>query len=369
MTNKERTELQNEIVRGLPKFPHGRLVLAPRVGKTRIAIELIKKSKPKSILWVTPSPKLAEEDIPIEFETWKAKSYLKKLQTSTWASLHKVTGKFDMIILDEDHWITENNAVNLLNGTLTGSILAMTGTATAHYDKNMMYQNLKLKVLYRISVNYAVEIGLLSNYNVKVITVELNSTDKTIRGGNKEVSFLTTEKANYDYLDRIAQQAIFSKKNVQFRILARRRAILNSASKDKVTKWLWNNLEGRKLFFCASIEQANSLTQYTYHSKTDNTYLQKFIDGDINEIAMVNAGSTGFTYKEIDHLVIVQSDSDKNGSTLQKICRTLLAQKDYKAQIWMLCLNGTQDENWVNSTLVKLNKDKIEWITSKNLMK
>lgn len=32
MTDKERTELQNEIVKGVPLLPHGRLLLAPRVG-------------------------------------------------------------------------------------------------------------------------------------------------------------------------------------------------------------------------------------------------------------------------------------------------------------------------------------------------
>ena len=32
MTDKEKSELQKEIVDGLPLCPHGRLILAPRVG-------------------------------------------------------------------------------------------------------------------------------------------------------------------------------------------------------------------------------------------------------------------------------------------------------------------------------------------------
>lgn len=369
MTDKEKTKLQNEIINGLPKFPHGRLLLAPRVGKTRIAIEIIKKSNPISILWVTPSADLAETGIIAEFKKWKAVKYLKYLQTVTWMSLHKITGKYDMIILDEEHFITENNAVNLLNKSLSGNILSMTGTATKHFDKNMIYQQLSLKVLYRVDINEAVDIGLLSNYNIKVLSIDMDRANKNIKAGTKSKPFMTTEKANYDYLDKVAQMAIYQRrKDTQFKLLARRRAIINSQSKDKVVKWLWNNLEGRKLFFCASIDQANSLTNQTYHSKTDNFYLQKFINGEINEIAMVEAGGTGFTYKEIDHLIVVQADSDKNGQTTQKISRTLLAQKDYKANIWILCLNGTQDENWVNSTLTKFDKNKVEWIMSKNLI-
>lgn len=363
MIEKERTKLQNEIIKGLPKFPIGRLILAPRVGKTRIAIELIKKSKPNSILWVTPSATLANKYIPKEFEKWKAKKYLSKLQTITWASLHKIKGKFDMIILDEEQFITENNATNLINNSLSGNILAMTGTSTQYVNKNLIYNSLGLKVLYKISINTAVDIGLLSNYSIKVINIKLDNINKIIKSGNKQKVFYQTEKAHYDYLNKIAQQAIHQKrKDTKFRILARRRAIINSISKDNVTKWLWNNLDGRKLFFCSSINQANSLTNQVYHSKSDNKYLQKFIDGSINEIAMVNAGGTGFTYKEINHLVIVQSDSDKNGLTIQKICRSLLTQKKYKAQIWMLCLNNTQDEIWVNSVLEKLDKTKIEHI-------
>ena len=65
MTDKEKSELQKEIVDGLPLCPHGRLILAPRVGKSKIAIDIIKKEKPKSILWVTPSAELAEIDEPI----------------------------------------------------------------------------------------------------------------------------------------------------------------------------------------------------------------------------------------------------------------------------------------------------------------
>ena len=101
MTNKEKSEIQKKIVDSLDLKPHGLLLLAPRIGKTRIIIDIIKKNNPKSILWVTPSAELATKDIPEEFSTWKAKKYVKNLQTSTWASLNKVKGDFDMIILDK----------------------------------------------------------------------------------------------------------------------------------------------------------------------------------------------------------------------------------------------------------------------------
>ena len=128
-----------------------------------------------------------------------------------------------------------------------------------------------------------------------------------------------------------------------------------------------NQLQGRKLVFASTIKQAEELSKFTYHSKTDNTDLLRFKNGLIDELVLVNSGGTGHTYRAIDHLILVQSDSDKNGLTSQKISRTLLEQKDYIATIWVISLIGTQDEKWVESTLQNFDKSKIEFLRFKNL--
>ena len=370
MTNKEKTELQKEIVDSLDPKPHGRLLLAPRVGKTKIGIDIIKREKPDSILWVTPSAELAEEDIPKEFETWKAKRFLNKLTTVTWMSLNKITGHFGLIILDEEQFATENNLETLLNGELTADfIIAMTGTPTKHKEKIELYKKLGLDILYDMSINEAVDIGLLNNYSINVLEVALG-TEKNIEAGSKDNRFMTSEQKNYEYLHKVAQQAIYQKRrDTSFRIMARRRAILDSPAKDNAAKWLFNHLEGRrKVIFASSIKQAEEVSNYTYHSKTDNVHLRQFKNGEVDELAMVNAGGTGHTYKAIDDLILVQADSDKNGLTSQKICRTLLKQKDYHATIWILCLIGTQDEKWVASTLESFDKTKITYTRFVNLI-
>lgn len=367
MTNKEKSELQKEVVASVGPEDFGRLLLAPRAGKTKIGIDIIKRDKPKTILWVTPSAKLAEEDIPNEFDTWKAKRYKARLITSTWMSLNRVVGKFDLIILDEEQFATENNMETLLNGELTGRIITLTGTPTKHQDKIDIYRQLNLKVLYKISINSAVDMGLLSNYSMKVIEVNL-SKDKDIEAGNAKVKFMTSEEKQYAYLDGITMQAIYQRrKDVAFRIMERMRFVKNSSSKFKVAKWLMNNLEGRKLIFAPTIARAEELCDNFYHSKSDGEAYRKFSSGEIDEIAMVNSGGIGHTYKEIDHLILVQADSDKNGLTSQKIARTLLAQKDYKATIWLINLIGTQDEKWIESTLQNFDKSKVEFVRFKNL--
>lgn len=369
MNKAEKNRIQKEIVDSLDSNPRGRLILAPRTGKTKVGIDLIKREKPKSILWVTPSSKLADEDIPAEFDIWGAKKYKKVLTTSTWMSLHKVAGDFDMIILDEEQFMTENNAKTLLSGDLGAkSIISMTGTASKHDHKKELYRQLNLPILYKISINDAVNMKLLANYTIKVLEVDMG-TKNEIEAGNKVKRFMTSEIKQYAYLHNTAQEAIMQRRSdATFRILARMRAIKDSGAKTKAAEWLIKKLEGRKLIFSATIKQAEHLCENTYHSKTDNVDLKQFMAGEVDEIAMVNAGGTGFTYKAVDHLILTQCDSDKNGLTSQKIARTLLDQKDYKATIWLLSLVGTQDTKWVESVLSNFDKSKVEYIRFQNLV-
>ena len=95
--------IQQEILNNIPNPAHGLLQLAPRVGKTKLAINIIKREKPKKILWITPNTKLRDEDIPAEFKQWKATTYLKKTDIICYASLVNHTGNYDKIILDGEN--------------------------------------------------------------------------------------------------------------------------------------------------------------------------------------------------------------------------------------------------------------------------
>ena len=322
MKNSEKTKIQKEIVDLLDPKPHGRLLLAPRLGKTKLVIDIIKKNKPESILWVTPMPHLAEVEIPEEFETWKAKKFLPKLKTTTWKSLNKIKGHFTMIILDEEQFATENNTEHLISGELSADyIISMTGAQTKHENKNVIYERLNLPVLYKFDINEAVDTGILSNYTIKVVEIPM-STEMNIQAGNTKVKFLTSEEANYKYLTKSMMDAINQRRfDAKFKILGRMRAVYNSPSKTAAAINIIQNLKGRKLIFSSSIDQAEKLSKNTYHSKTDNTNLKAFIKGDIDEVAMVNTGGVGTTYKSVDHLFMTQADSDKNGLTTQKICQ------------------------------------------------
>ncbi len=367
MTKKDRELLIKEILLEVPNNPKGRLLLSPRFGKTKLAIEIIKREKPKSILWVTPEVNLFN-DVKKEFAKWSAKRYIDKISFTTWVSLPMCKGDFDIVVFDEEQFATENNLKSIFEGKVTyKSIISLTGTPTKHYTKLALYEQLGLEVYYKMDIEKAINLGILANYTIKVINVPLG-TEKNFLAGGKNKKFYTTEKKNYEYIDQRTRQAIeLRTANLKFEILNRLSCIKNSPSKYKVAEFLIQNLKGRKLFFCASIEQANKLCKYRFHSKTDEKDLKAFKEGEIDTIALVNAGGVGHTYKKVDNFVITQIDSDKNGLSTQKLCRSLLNQEDYEAQIWILNLKETQDSLWLQNFLSNFDNSKVEFMTFEKL--
>lgn len=364
----DKSKIQKEIVGNLPVPCHGLINLAPRVGKTKIAIDIIKKEKPKSILWVTPNTKLRDIDIPEEFKKWRALTYYKKTDIICWASLANQKGKYDLIILDEYQDITINNAEPLLNGSISyNNIIGLSGTHPKHEEKLDLYNTLKLDVLIELSIDEAVDKKLIAPYKITVVECRLDARTKNIKGGSKSKPFLTTEEKHYSYLTRIINAKLYSGQIVpKFFYLNRMRFIYDLKSKNAFAKKFVNKLEGRTLVFAGSIKMAESISKYTYHSKTDDEHLNLFLDGKIDTLACVNAGGVGFTYKDVDNFVIVQINSDKKGDATQKIARSLVLQDGYVANIFILCTVGTVDEKWKDKVLEGFNKDNVEHVSWKN---
>lgn len=364
----EKNRIQKEIVESLPNPSHGILKLAPRVGKTKIGIDVIKKEKPKKILWVTPNAKLRDIDIPNEFIQWKAKSFLNKTDIICYASLAGHKGKYDKVYLDEYQDLTESNAEPLFNGNITyNTILAFSGTHPKHKEKLDLYKRLRLNILSEITIDEAVDKGLIAPYRIKVVECELDSKDKYIVGGSKAKPFMQTEQSRYDYLSKLIRVKMFSGQPVpKFMYLNRMRFIYNLKSKTEFAKKFISGLTGRTLIFAGSIAQAEELCKYTYHSKRDDEDYIKFRDEKIDTLAMVNSGGVGHTYRNVDNLVIVQVNSDKKGDATQKIARSLVLQDGYVANIYLLCVRGTVDEDWKDKVIEGFDKSKVEHVSYKN---
>ena len=360
--------VQAQILDSISNPAHGLLKLSPRSGKTKLGIEIIKREKPKKVLWITPNTKLRDEDIPAEFKQWKALSYLKKTDIICYASLANHTGNYDKIILDEVQDLTISNCTPLLNGKIKyKTIVGMTGTLPKHKDKLDLYNKLELKSLAEMSIDEAVENNLIAPYKIKIIEIDLDAKDKYIVGGSKAKPFMQTEKARYEYLTKLINIKLFSGQPVpKFFYLNRMRFLYNLKSKHEFAKKLISKLEGRTLIFTGSIAQAESLCKHTYHSKTDDILLKKFLEGKIDKLACVNAGGVGYTYRGVNNFVITQINSNGKGDSTQKIARSLVLQEGYVATIYILVVRNTVDEDWLKKVLQDFDIKNVEYISSKN---
>lgn len=360
----DKDKIQKRIINSLQYPAHGVLDLAPRIGKTKIGIDICLKEDPLNILWVTPSSQLRDVDIPAEFDKW-APELKERLTCVTYKSLHKIKGYYEKVILDEHQEVTDLNTSNFFTKDLTyGTILCLSGTPPEHYEKNEIYRKLKLNTLYRIDIDEAVSLGVLAPYNITVHTVKMNKIDKTERIKTKKYDFRVTEYKRYEYLNKTVNKAMFNNESddrVKYMLLNRMRFIHNSVTKLTVAKLLLKRLKGRTLYFASSIKQCEALSDYTYHSKVDDTNLNAFLDGKIDTLGCVNSGGVGFTFKNVDNFVIIQANSNKKGDVTQKIARSLLLQVDYSANIHIICLEDTVDLNWVNKVLESFDDRKITW--------
>lgn len=361
---ENRDKIQKEIVDSLPNPCHGLLLLAPRVGKTKIGIDLIKREKPKKILWVTPSTKLRDIDIPLEFKTWRALSYLKRTDIICYASLAEHKGSYDVIYLDEYQDLTANNSAPLFSKKIKYKrIIGLSGTHPKHGEKQKLYDRLGLEILTSMTIDEAVSNKLIAEYNITVVRCKLDSVSKHVKAGSKTKSFLNTESKHYSYLSKIIAVKLSNGQIVpKFFYLNRMRFIYNLKSKNDKAKRFVKRLKGRTLVFTGSIEKAEHMCKHTYHSKTTDEDYNLFQDEKINTLACVNSGGVGNTYRNVDNFVVVQVNSNKKGDATQKIARSLVLQDNYKAKIFIFVVTETVDERWLEEVLQDFDTNKVEYI-------
>ena len=359
--------ISQRILQSIPNQKMVRLHLAPRFGKTKLIISLIERDKPVNILWVTPSRKLADFDIPAEFKKWNAEEYLDNLHVTTWASLKNITGSYDLIVLDEEQNVTENNCKNFFNNTLSGNIVSMTGTPPSLEEKKEIYWRLGLSVAYTLTIDEAVELGIVSDYKITIFNIAL-STKKDIKVKRGKEIFYTSELARYEYIDKQARNAYRSfSHNGKFPWAIAKRVdfIKKSKTKKELARRVVDKLcSGRTLIFAPFIDYAEEICEHSYHSKsTSKSSLEDFQNFKINRLSLVNTGGVGFTFKGIENLLIIQMDSNKTGLSTQKIARALLKQeRKEKVNIYILCIRGTKDEDWVAKGISEFEPSRVKMI-------
>lgn len=408
VTNQIRVAVQKEAesaVRNNNRI--GMVLMATGTGKSKIAVDITAKiinanrfrEDPPKILLVVPTEKLRDEGWKEEFTKWGyGADYNGYIERTCYASLNNYKDTiWDFVIADECHNITENNGVFFENNIIHSAI-ALTATYPKDKIKQQLLTKYHFEVVYEINLDEAVKLGLVTPYDITVITMPLNSRDKTIRTDYKDKktgqakSFVQTEKEQYDWLTKS-----YARQPSKEKALKRMRFIYNLKTKTDAIKWVLNNLippEKRTLIFCGSKKQANEVCSYRYYSKPTqpkklkakptpkaiekyeiammeydmavaeyqgNTSYEAFANKEIPKMSCVDALNEGHNIPDLDIAGIGQLNSSDLRLT-QRIGRAVRFRPGHTANILIFAVEGTVDMAWVGHATAGLDQSKIRLV-------
>lgn len=357
----------------------GCLELATGAGKTKIGLTCIERiteyfrqtyNKEPNILIAVPTEEMRDVDWPDEAELWGVS--LENTTLACYATLAKLNfEKFDMIIFDECHRMTlpplKKLKTKLENSPLF-PYLGLTATLPRPTDFTEDFERMNLlhslfPSVYKLKTDEAVELGLIADFEIKVLKFHLDSTNLNMQGGTKLKPFKQTEAGRYAYLTTSLKRATAmaksdpSKMGFKFSAIQKRTSFLcDLPSKRRLAKLCIQEMkkQGRVLVFGGGIEQIEDLCGAdVYHSQSTRDGLDRFQRKESDLLGSVKALNEGKNLVEPDAGLIVQVDSvDRNLiQRIGRLVRIRYANMDFKALIVILVAAGTADEKWYKESI------------------
>ena len=301
------------------------LQIGTGIGKTRIAIELLRKWDAKRIFILVPM-KAIMLSWKEEMAKWGFDTTDKTVEIQCYASIHKFAEtKWDAVICDEGHHITERCSEYF--ATIEFDHFAALSATVPKEAKNRIKELVPDITEYRISARRAIEDNILPDPKVILIKLFLNTEKKTewiilnkgkgkpievewenrsgyVKAKYPEIRIHCTEWQYYSFVsskvDRYKKQFTATKyefkKNLWLNKAGERLKWL-SRHKNKYVKWLMENTfkDMRSITFCCDIQQTEELCTNAINSKNKEavSVLDRFNSGELDHIAtcqMLNEG-------------------------------------------------------------------------------
>lgn len=352
----------------------GTIATGVGTGKSHIAINIHNELwfSGMKVLLVTPTIVLHEVNWKAEYEKAQCEVLYQTLDRACYVSLFKYSpDDYDLIIMDEAHNLSEANYdefIRYMNPQKT-KVLALTGTPPKRGDKRRWFDK-HFPIVYQYTINDSAANGVVNEFRLNVLALELDDTKKNIAAGSKQKPFLNTEKKHYEYLTRKIEQAIYggTTKDVQWTSLARKRFLENLDSrifyaKKLRDKYLKNH---RSIIFAPTIEKAEQLCPNAIHSKSNSDLLlEKFASGSINMISSVRMLNEGITLPQLERGLICKLDSTDK-TIFQQIGR-LLRNPEGISEVFIIIYRGTVEEKYFNTALQTISKDRVKFLSVADL--
>jgi|SRR6187551_1025967 len=377
--NDRKGFVQNFAITAWEKNNHrGTIEAATGIGKTKIGVIAIadqfKRDFDSLVYVVVPTKTLRDVDWPDEFRKWGYEDILPKVNFVLYTSLHKLKPPkdVDLMVMDEIHHYTLNSSFF----HQTEKVYHILGL-TALLPKAEKSEETGIKVAlinsvaptcFKVSLEDAIKLELVADFEVKVIKFKLDAKTKNIKAGSVTKPFMSTELEYYKYLTKMIQKMVIQKKEgAKFAYLGKRTQFINNLpTKRRVAAEAMQGLlknGKRTLIFCGSIEQAEALCPgQTYHSKTDDSKLIAFQNKEINYLGVVKSMNEGKNIDDLEQILIVQLNSNELDVT-QRIGRTIRFRPGHKGLVGVLVAEDTSDEKWYESAFGGFNQSRIKTYT------
>lgn len=393
ISNKIREKIQHEARQAWEKAGRrGAIIIATGVGKSKIAIDILKDiiaTEPfHKVVLSVPTEKLRDEGWKNEFNKWGASLQYNYVYRTCYASLGElnIDRNICLTVLDEGHNITEANSKFFENHNVR-DILFLSATRPTDPIKLEILRKLGIHPVYELALDEAVKLGIVAPYDITIVEFELDNEDKYVKLSKKS-KVLMTEKEAYNYYTKMT---IFSQNS--FSRINRMRFIYDCKSKGTVAIRLlqYKILKDlRRIIFCGSKSQAIILSPYRYFSKPTikpkdamkddavkkfqyllenyqgDSSLNRYISGEINEIACVTALNEGHNLGQTDIALVVQLNS-KQLHFIQRIGRILRYTTGHVGKIIILMLKNTVDEEWCEKAIKGLDRSKIRRVSLEDI--
>lgn len=352
-------------------FKRGTLEGATGIGKSRVgvlaALEAYEKNPDANVVVGTPTTSLRDDEWPEEFKKWGGSHIVDKVKFICHTAMAdlKINGDIDLFIYDEIHHSTPANNV-LFDKYKVWSVLGLSATLpTLKQDFERRTRIDKLSpTFFTITLEDAVALKLITEFEVIVLKFKLNDVDLNIPGGTQKLPTVTTEAAHYAYLTQRLASIMRTKKGSKFFYIQKRvDLIMNLPTKKQLAKEVMEQIikdDVRTLVFCGSIDQCNELCgANVYHSKSTNHALNDFKAGKINYMGSVKALNEGKNIPNVDQSFIVQI-SAKTKDIVQRIGRNVRWRIGHVAKIIVLVAEDTMDEKWYEEAFYTFDKRRIK---------
>ena len=284
-------------------------------GKTKIALDWIKKRTKGSILIVIPRLVLIDT-WKEEFHKWNMEDYLSNVEFVTYVSFFKKAGEWDTVIFDEVHHLSER-CQEALAGFKIKRCMMLSATVSRDLKDELkgLFSDLNI---YKVTARQAIENDILPDPKVYLVELFLDNRRECfeiVKNKTQRIELRVPYSKRWQYTGIKNRRLILSCTQRQYYddmsslILWYKKKMRNEIFKNMFLrksgdrlKWLSDQKavyvreildllkDYRTLTFCNGIQQTEELVQYCVNSSNNKSeeYLQMFNDGKIDHITACN---------------------------------------------------------------------------------